>query len=66
MRIGGGLAQQPGVKRRVRGQIDSRWLQQWPDEISKVVVRRQGEGETDAGAQTLPIEGISKIVRRQG
>ncbi len=62
VRIGGGLAQQPCVKRRIRGHIGSSRLQQWPDDLFKVIVLRQGEGETDASAQTLPVKGVSKVV----
>jgi hypothetical protein len=56
------LAQQPGVKRRIRGHIDSSRLQQWADELFEVVVLCQGEGETDTSAQTLPIKEVGQVV----
>src|SRR5215475_12802692 len=62
VRIGGDLAQQPGVKCRIRGQISRSRLQKRPNELFEVVMLRQGEGETDTSAQTLPVKGVSEVV----
>ena len=43
-------------------QISNRRCQTRPDELLEVGVLRQGEGETDAGPQTLTVEGVCKVV----
>src|SRR5439155_13275275 len=62
VRIHRSLAQQPCVKSGIRGQIGSSRLQKWTDNLFEVVVLRQGESETDSSTQTLPVEGVGKVI----